>query len=206
MIEITGTSVIKTFKHQNARVKVKHLEVIYALIDVHSVPNTDKLIVAKGETVCLSPRGIASCPRLENELRECLICVLEALVVRIDIFLFSRQFTHLVQVAHQIPLYHRDIRWDNIIRRTEDQSKRFLIDWEDAAMPPTLAQPSFAKDTHSPDIFRDGHGPEVDIWAIGYLIRTSTVAWHSAEMMRLGVRICEESSAQEILALLTKSP
>ena len=76
-------------------------------------------------------------------------------------------------------------------------------------MPPTLAQPSFAKDTHSPDIFRDGHGPEVDIWAIGYLIRTSTVAGHSAEMMRLGVRICEEShelSAQEVLALLTKSP
>ena len=43
-------------------------------------------------------------------------------------------------------------------------------------MPPTLGKPSFDKVTHSPDVFRDGHGPEVDIWAIGYLIQTSMVA------------------------------
>ena len=115
--------------------------------------------------------------------------------------------THLVQVAHQIPLYHRDILWDNIIRRADDEAKWFLIDWDDATTPPTFAQPLFAKDTHSPDIFRDGHGPEVDIWVIGHLIQTSGTA---AEMLRLGARICEEShklSAQEVLVLLmSESP
>ena len=69
----------------------------------------------------------------------------------------------------------------------------------------TLAQPSFSKDTHSPDILRDGHGREVDIWAIGYLIQTSEAARQSVEMMRLGAHICEEShelSAKEVLVLL----
>ncbi|KAF8695002.1 hypothetical protein AX14_001918 [Amanita brunnescens Koide BX004] len=96
-VELTATSVIKTFKHHSAWTKVKHLETIYNLIEIHSIPNTDTLVMTKGGMVCLSPRGIASRPRHEKKLRECLICVLEALVV-----------------AHQIPLYHRDIRWDNI--------------------------------------------------------------------------------------------
>ena len=116
--------------------------------------------MAKDDVVCLLPRGVNSRPDIEKELRECLICVLEALVVRIVILLILEASAHLVQVAHQIPLYHRDIRWENIIRRADDESKWFLIDWEDATMPPTFAQPLFAKDTHSPDIFRDGHGPE----------------------------------------------
>ena len=75
----------------------------------------------------------------------------------------------------------------------EDQSKWFLIDWEDAATPPTSAQPSFARASHSPDVFHDGHGPEVDIWAIGYLIGTSTATGISAQLRALGERICKES-------------
>ena len=56
------------------------------------------------------------------------------------IFLLTLEASvHLVQVAHQVPLYHRDIRWENIVRRMEDESKWFLIDWEHAATPPTFA-------------------------------------------------------------------
>ena len=109
------------------------------------------------------------------------------------------------QVAHKIPLYHRDIRWDNIVRKIEDKSKWFLIDWEYAATPPTFAQLSFMKETHSPDIFHDGHGPEVDIWAIGHLIQTSTATKFLGGMWVLGERICKEShelTAQEVLVLL----
>ena len=90
----------------------------------------------------------------------------------------------------------------------EDESKWFLIDWEEATTPPTFAQLLFMKENHSPDIFRDGHGQEVDIWAIGYLIEASALAGLSIELMRLGARICKEShklSAQEVLVLL-KSP
>ena len=123
-------------------------------------------------------------------------------------FFAFRQVLISFQVAHQIPLYHRDIRWENIVRRMDDESKWFLIDWEDATTPPTFAQPSFAKETHSPDIFRDGHGQEVDIWAIGYLIQACTIAALSIEIMKLGARIREEShklSAQEVLVLLKSS-
>jgi hypothetical protein len=93
------------------------------------------------------------------------------------------------------------------VRRLEDRSKWFLIDWEDSATPPTSAEPSFNKKTHSPAIFLNGHGAEVDIWAIGYLIRASKAVRLPVEMMRLGVYICEkahELTAQEVLALLTK--
>jgi len=43
-------------------------------------------------------------------------------------------------VIHDIPFYHRDIRWNNVIRRIDDPTKWFLIDWEDAACSPTKAQ------------------------------------------------------------------
>ena len=102
MVEMTGTSVIKTFEHQDACAKVKHLEVIYALINTHSIPNTDELIRVKGETVYLKPRGIASRPRVENELRECLICVLNALVVRIDYFYFL--FLRQLLISFRLPI------------------------------------------------------------------------------------------------------
>lgn len=101
MVKMTGMSVIKTFKHQDARAKVNHLEVIYALINAHSIPNTNKLITAKGETVCLNPRGIASRPRVENELRECLICVLNALVVRIGFFFC---FLQQLLISFRLPI------------------------------------------------------------------------------------------------------
>jgi hypothetical protein len=79
------------------------------------------------------------------------------------------------------------------MRRMEGELKGISIDWEDAATSPTLAEASFDKETHSPDVFHDGHGAEVDIWAIGYLIRATTAAWLPVEMIRLGARICKES-------------
>ena len=82
------------------------------------------------------------------------------------------------------------------------ESKRFLIDWEDADTPPISAQPSFARASHSPDIFRDGHGPEVDIWAVGHLIRTPTTAGVSAQLRVLGERIRKESHKLCAVAVL----
>ena len=72
MVKITGSSVVKTFKY---------LEAIYKLIETHSIPNTDKFVKAKDETVWLSPRGNVYRPHVEKEVRECLVCILEALVV-----------------------------------------------------------------------------------------------------------------------------
>ncbi|KAI6143201.1 hypothetical protein BKA82DRAFT_4359721 [Pisolithus tinctorius] len=51
----------------------------------------------------------------------------------------------------------------------------FLIDFEDAATPQTAAWILFTKEEHSSAIFQDGHGSEVDIWGVGYLIQTSAI-------------------------------
>jgi hypothetical protein len=104
-----------------------------------------------------------------------------------------------------VPIYHRDIRWPNVIRRIDDHSKWILIDWEDAGVPPTMAQPSFSRSTHPPAVFVDGHGADVDIWGVGYLIKTCTAADVSMKFRALGQHICEESqtlSAQNVLTLL----
>lgn len=87
----------------------------------------------------------------------------------------------------------------------EDESKWFLIDWEDAASPPTKAKPSFTKENHSPAIFHDDHGKEVDIWAIGHLITTSTAVDVPMDLRRIGEQICKEShnlNAEAVLALI----
>jgi len=91
----------------------------------------------------------------------------------------------------------------------DDKSKWFLIDWEDAAVPPTKARPMFSKSDHSPAIFSDGHGAEVDIWAIGYLIKTCRAIDMSPDLKKPGERICQESeslSAEEVLVLVNNCP
>jgi hypothetical protein len=63
------------------------------------------------------------------------------------------------------------------MRRLDDESKWFIIDWEDAATLPTKAEPRFNSSTHSPSIFVDGHGAEVDIWGVGGLILDCSVGY-----------------------------
>jgi hypothetical protein len=111
-------------------------------------------------------------------------------------------------VIHDIPFYHRDIRWNNVIRRIDDPTKWFLIDWEDAASPPTTAQKDFRHSSHSPAIFQDHHGAEVDIWAVGHLI-TTCKAHVSENLNLLGCRLCVESAtltAHEVYRLLAETP
>ncbi|KAI6145599.1 hypothetical protein BKA82DRAFT_995780 [Pisolithus tinctorius] len=186
------TEVVKIYQRKDAEEKVNHLEKIYGILKDKSIPNTDMLVRAQTDAVVLVPRGTPQEPGTENELRECLVCVLDALVA-----------------LHHIPLYHRDIRWSNVIRTIDDRSKWILIGWDDAAVPPTQAL-SFARERehHSPAIFRDGHGEEVDIWAVGRLIRTCTAADVSVQMRRLGALICEESAklhAKDVIALLNNT-
>lgn len=68
------------------------------------------------------------------------------------------------------PIFHRDIRWPNIVQSYDNTAQWILIDWDDAATPPT--RPAFHLDsaTHAPEVFKADHGEEVDIWGIGKLI------------------------------------
>lgn len=67
-------------------------------------------------------------------------------------------------------MFHRDIRWPNVILSAQDSTKWFLIDWDDASTSPTRAATHLDLSHHSPAVFLDNHGAEVDIWSVGKLI------------------------------------
>jgi hypothetical protein len=46
-----------------------------------------------------------------------------------------------------------------------------LIDWDDATTIPTLPAMHLNQETHCPFVFQRDHGTEVDIWAVGQLIK-----------------------------------
>lgn len=139
-------------------------------------------------------------PQTEQELLEALTCVLEALEVK-KLETFGNWTDGLQQVLHQTPLFHRDISWPNIVRRLDDPHELFLIDWEDAAAPPTKAQRHLAAENHSPCIFIDGHGAEVDLWGVGQLIIQSRAEGVPFELRALGKWMQDPAapSAQEAL-------
>src|SRR5260370_24940634 len=64
------------------------------------------------------------------------------------------------------PVYHRDIRASNIIKRA-DGSGYFLIDWSDASGVLTRGVIHLTEFEHSPRVRHDNHGLEVYIWGIG---------------------------------------
>jgi hypothetical protein len=57
------------------------------------------------------------------------------------------------------------------MQRRDNPDQWFLIDFDDAACPPTTAQPQLRSATHSPAVFEDGHAGEVDMWGVGELIK-----------------------------------
>jgi hypothetical protein len=110
--------------------------------------------------------------------------------------------------AHPDPVFHRDIRWPNIIRRVHEPRKWFLIDWEDASMLPTRAAKHLKKGEHSPRIFADGHGAEVDIWAVGklFLDANTFASPLPIAMVAIGKRMREDEtmSAQQALTEISR--
>ncbi|KAF8344478.1 hypothetical protein F5887DRAFT_1075528 [Amanita rubescens] len=167
-IEYFLSNVRKTYRlgdEDNGKERVEHLMAIYASLVSKGVPNVDRLKKAEiqhevhGSYVDLGPRGIDEGPKSPLDVRNAVVCILEAL-----------------KVAHaDPPVFHRDIRWPNIMQSREDSSKWFLIDWEDASFAPTKAAPHLSQREHSPKVYEDNHGADVDIWAVGRLIFTARV-------------------------------
>jgi len=87
------------------------------------------------------------------------------------------------------PIFHRDIRWPNVMQQVADHTKWFLIDWEDASAAPTRAAPKLKSYTHAPQVFKDGHGAEVDIWGVGKLIMMNPISGLPPSLLDLGSRM-----------------
>ncbi|KAN0080641.1 hypothetical protein V8E54_003845 [Elaphomyces granulatus] len=169
-VEIAGRCIVKVYTSKDKYERLAYLQKVYNLLEDKAVPNVDTLVHISDTTIVLSPRGVAQLPRTEEELISAVICVLQAL-----------------NVLHKEPqVFHRDIRWPNVIKSLENPQNWFLIDWEDAAAPPTIAPSHFSRKTHSPKVFTDGHGAEVDIWGVGELIVRCGILGLSLELLDLG--------------------
>ncbi|THU91563.1 hypothetical protein K435DRAFT_863292 [Dendrothele bispora CBS 962.96] len=179
-VELTARHVVKTYTRRDAAERIEHLKGIYHQLIEKGVPNTDSLYYSSGKTIVLQPRSHLAKPKTEKELLEAVSCVLQVL-----------------KAIHPALIFHRDIRWPNVIRRKDDSSQWFLIDWEDAQEAPTKALKHFASDSHSARVFQDGHGGEVDIWGVGHLIMESGVIGLSHEVRELGLWMKEKSPSAE---------
>ncbi|KXS10369.1 hypothetical protein M427DRAFT_482572 [Gonapodya prolifera JEL478] len=157
IVELGDNAVKKTFKIDAAE-KIQHLQSVYQSLRTLKVPNTDTLLGCSADSVWLSPKGLDILPGDEGELVDALVCILEAL--------------EKMHEGHP-PIYHRDIRWPNVIcrrKRLSSSSSWYLIDWDEAAWQPTVAAQHLNRLCHAPEVFLDGHGAEVDIWGVGQLI------------------------------------
>ncbi|THU96247.1 hypothetical protein K435DRAFT_839131 [Dendrothele bispora CBS 962.96] len=179
-VELTGQYVIKRYTCSDALERIEHLKNIYHWLTEMRVPNTDSVHCISDETIVLQPCGHRELPETEKELLEAVRCILQVL-----------------KAIHPALLFHRDIRWPNVIRSKDDRSKWFLIDWEDAAEAPTKALLHSASDNRSPGVLQDGHGGEVDIWGVGHLITESGVIGLSSELGQIGVWMKEQSPSAE---------
>ncbi|PFH47466.1 hypothetical protein AMATHDRAFT_152002, partial [Amanita thiersii Skay4041] len=168
--------------------RVIHLQNIYKLLAQKQVPNVDRLRKANVVDECyveLVPRGNDEGPRSVDDVKRAVTCVLEAL-----------------EVLHTKPkIFHRDIRWLNVMQSREDPTRWFLIDWEDATQEPTEAAPHLRSGTHAPQVFANGHGAEVDIWGVGRLITTAGIRSMPKDLISLGERMMDGSIKSATQAL-----
>lgn len=184
-VEIVCHYVIKASTGPDKMERAAKLRNTYHLLANKNVPHVDYVLHEYDTTLVLQPRGISKPPETEGDLLAALECVLEMLEV----------------LYQEPPLFHRDIRWPNVMRRLDDRHKWFIIDWEDASTAPTQAQSHFDHTNHSPRAFSDGHGAEVDIWGVGELIVRCGSLHISEKLRNLGKRMQSNTplSVQEAL-------
>ena len=80
------SSVRKKYTNNNRIFRIRHLRNIYDLLGRKKSPNVDNLLIAHDDHVALGsaflqPRGINKSPSSAIEVRQAILCVLDALVV-----------------------------------------------------------------------------------------------------------------------------
>jgi hypothetical protein len=88
VIEVGSSTVRKTYPGESGHARVTHLKTVYELLAHKSVPNVDSLYLCKLDDptrgiVYLQPRGLNALLVFAQDVVDAIVCVLEALVVRI---------------------------------------------------------------------------------------------------------------------------
>ncbi|KAL3658393.1 hypothetical protein V7S43_016529 [Phytophthora oleae] len=139
---------------------IRNLRELHRQMKEHSVPNVVELKKTnmKKKHVVLAPIGRLSPPENVHQLLAALRDILKALVA-----------------LHAINLMHRDLRWDNVLKCTGEGDKWFLIDFDEGASSPAAKVNHLKAESHAPEILSSSHSVKVDIWGVGFLLRTSPI-------------------------------
>ncbi|KAI9353468.1 hypothetical protein BDR26DRAFT_2967 [Obelidium mucronatum] len=154
-VRLQGNFVKKTYKTMDTYSKVLGL---YRQLGQMDPPKFEQIFSSNMEhrSITFLPRVVQRQPITIRGLLKSLVCILETL-----------------QIIHAKGIYHRDIRWVNVGRSRDDKSEEdtqwFLIDFDEAVGISQLGPESHAPETNHQ------RGPSVDIWSIGYLLKTSIV-------------------------------
>jgi hypothetical protein len=191
---VCGTNIHKTYLGPQQQYQIQHLQEIYHLLKEKKVPNVDRLELAVANNshsesvVYLAPKGMPVDPKTVEEVFDAIGCVLKALIVSSYLPL-TCTYSGFEQAMHHTPkpVFHRDIRWPNVMKRADEPEQWFLIDFKHAASLPTLAlgRKELEPATHCAAVYKDGHGTEVDLWAVGALVMNS-VKNLPRRLLRLG--------------------
>jgi len=186
-IQVYSNTVVKTYTDGASHDRIDRLCAVYGFLSRKAVPYTDRLIHSKYSNgrVFLAPRGRDVKPQSAQEVIDAIRCILETLVV-----------------SHAEPdsLFHRDIRWPNIVQNIQNRRQWILVNWEDADVTPTRAATHLDPINHAPSVQRDGHGAEVDLWAVGNLILgKGYLPGMTQELLALGDKMTKVATAKEAL-------
>lgn len=148
-------------KFYSSKRKWSGVKEIYDFLD-QRVPHAEHLdrVSEKDLSLSFKPRGIRVKPCNVDQLIESLMCVTRALVA-----------------LHDLSFMHRDMGWENVMRTTTTTDAEWIVCGFDAAVEaPQLNPHSHAgeeeRGRHAPEMKRGLHAVKVDVWGVGYMIKT----------------------------------
>ncbi|KAG3148224.1 hypothetical protein PC128_g23645 [Phytophthora cactorum] len=182
VIEFADDSVTKTYpSDMSSDAFIRNLRMLHQLMKEHSVPNVVELRKTnmKKKYVVLKPIGLPSQPEDVHQLLTALRDIIKALVA-----------------MHAIDLMHRDLRWENVLKYPGEDDKWFLIEFDEGALSPAAKVNLLKAESHAPEILSSSHTVKVDIWSVGFLLKTSLIQDLPPELERIKTQCLQKSPSK----------
>ncbi|KAL2920566.1 Mitosis inducer protein kinase cdr1 [Bienertia sinuspersici] len=163
IIEMTPNTTTKYYPNKRRWQTTKE---IYMVLDQRVVPHSERMVSYNEEELAIvyKPRGVKAKPKNMEQLMLALKQVAKALVA-----------------LHDLSFMHRDLSWEKVMMvMKEGEEEWFVAGFEEAVGAPRINPTEVEateKEKKAPEMGRGGvvHGVKVDVWGIGYLIKTSEV-------------------------------
>ncbi|KAJ7970055.1 Kinase superfamily protein [Quillaja saponaria] len=182
VIEMTPNTCTRFFSSRRKWAAVKE---IYDFLD-RRIPHAEFIFIPleKDLGLVFKPRGCQIKPINCDQLVEALKYVTKALVA-----------------LHDLSFMHRDLSWDKVMKGCDRENEWFVCGFDEAVGAPQLyphmqAVVEMARNNHAPEMGRGLHGVKVDVWGVGYLIKTCGLAGMPKMLRELQNRCLDQNPEQ----------